>query len=746
MRRTVLLVFASWCIAAGIAGLAIAEESREASSADESAADSAAPAIFERVRVVGSPDRVDTIPGSVTYIDKETLERQDYSDVHRVLSLVPGVNIREEDGYGLRPNIGMRGSGSERSAKITTMEDGVLIAPAPYAAPSAYYFPTVGRMEGVEVRKGSSSIQNGPFTNGGVLNFISSSIPSSLGGELNLAVGDNNTLRGHLKAGDTTGRFGWLVETYQYDTDGFKQLDGGGETGFGLQDYMLKLRLTSDPGASMFQALELKLGKTQQNGEETYLGLTQADFEANPYRRYAASREDVIDTDHDQIIARYLVKPSPNVDVTAVVYRNDFFRNWHKLQSVRGTSIGKLLGHPAAFAQEMSILRGDLDSADDELLVRNNRRDYYSQGIHTVVGVKPGGTTSTHEIELGIRYHMDEEDRFQEDDGFRMASGTMQLTSVGLPGAQSNQVRTGESLSLFVKDTMTLGNWIVTPGVRVEMIDLEFVEYQDAARTTISKRNTNSLDEVIPGIGVSYEVSPFSRLFAGIHRGFGPPPPSDEDPAAEESLNYEVGYRRERAGLRTEFVGFYNDYSNLLGACTVSSNCSSADVGDTFDGGQVEVYGLEFGLGYDLNKRFGSRFEIPLNLTYTYTHGEFENRFDSGYDPWGDVFPGDELPYLPEHQAALGIGLQDAEWSLFTNLIFADTMRTVAGQGPIPRLESSDSHLLVDVSAGYTWNSKVRCFIQVRNLTDRAYVAARRPAGARPGIDRTTLVGLNFSF
>ena len=53
---------------------------------------------------------------------------------------------------------------------------------------------------------------------------------------------------------------------------------------------------------------------------------------------------------------------------------------------------------------------------------------------------------------------------------------------------------------------------------------------------------------------------------------------------------------------------------------------------------------------------------------------------------------------------------------------------------------------LVDLSGGYTWHSKLRFFIQIRNLTDEAYVAARRPAGARPGIDRTALVGVNYSF
>ena len=145
---------------------------------------------------------------------------------------MPGVNIQEEEGFGLRPNIGIRGTGSERSANITLMEDGVLIAPAPYAAPAAYYFPVTGRMKAVEVRKGSSQIKYGPRTNGGALNLVSRDIPSRF--EVNGSLGAWVTTRqARLNSWPAIrrARFGWMLQTYQLSTDGFKRLDQGGNTG-----------------------------------------------------------------------------------------------------------------------------------------------------------------------------------------------------------------------------------------------------------------------------------------------------------------------------------------------------------------------------------------------------------------------------------------------------------------------------------------------------------------------------------
>ena len=254
----------------------------EAAASEAAAVDSRAAEfrLAELVRVVGRPEKMSHIPGTAHVISLEELREQRNDDVHRVLQSVPGVNLQEEDGYGFRPNIGMRGTGVERSQKITLMEDGVLIAPAPYSAPAAYYFPTVSRMEGIEVRKGSAAIKQGPYTNGGAINLISAAIPSSLAASLDVALGEDSTGRAQGQVGGATERFGWLFQTYQFDTDGFKRLDGGGETGTEIEDYLGKLRFSTSARAKVAQSLELKLGRTKQDGFETYLGPDRGRFQA----------------------------------------------------------------------------------------------------------------------------------------------------------------------------------------------------------------------------------------------------------------------------------------------------------------------------------------------------------------------------------------------------------------------------------------------------------------------------------
>lgn len=51
------------------------------------------------------------------------LKRFDIQDGNTLIQSQPDVFTRQEDGWGLRLNIGFRGTGVNRSSQITLMED-----------------------------------------------------------------------------------------------------------------------------------------------------------------------------------------------------------------------------------------------------------------------------------------------------------------------------------------------------------------------------------------------------------------------------------------------------------------------------------------------------------------------------------------------------------------------------------------------------------------------------------------------
>jgi Fe(3+) dicitrate transport protein len=180
------------------------------------------------VTVIGSAEAVRDLAGAGAFLDRDLIVQQNFTNPNRVLARVPGVYLREEDGYGNFPNISLRGVDSARASKVTIMEDGILTAPAPYSAPAAYYFPRVARMDAVEVLKGSSQVRFGPQTTGGVINFVSTPIPQDASGYAKLTFGSDNTWLGHFHSGDT-------VETKAGKIDRIRSLRAHDQTELGTQ-------------------------------------------------------------------------------------------------------------------------------------------------------------------------------------------------------------------------------------------------------------------------------------------------------------------------------------------------------------------------------------------------------------------------------------------------------------------------------------------------------------------------------
>ena len=704
--------------------------------------------VVNRVSLVAGTSGIKDVIGSAHYLSPRAMNKFNYTDVNRVLRNVPGMIIQEEDGFGLRPNIGMRGTGVERSSKITLMEDGILVAPAPYAAPAAYYFPTVGRMSGVEIRKGSSQIKYGPYTTGGAINFNSTPIPSEFDANVNLFAGNFGFYNVHANAGASFDHFGFMVESFLANSDGFKDLDNGGNTGFNTQDYLAKFRVNSKPEAKVYQSLTFKIGLAKENSDETYLGLTDEDFNATPFRRYAGSQMDNMVNEQKQWHIRYAVQPAKFLDITTTVYRSDFERNWYKLDKVMASDstgnigISNILNDPETYYRELDIIRGTNSAQDDAMSVKANNRSYFLEGVESIIGLTFPGATVNNEIELGIRLHRDQMDRFQWVDKYAMRDGIMMMTDAGTPGTDSNYILDARAIASFVQYRFEYQRLTIVPGLRYENIRYEKEDFgktdPDRIGSDVSL-SEHATDIFIPGIGIDYAISSQLSSFLGIHKGFSPPGlKAGTEP--EISVNYEAGIRYNSPVFSMQSVFYYNDYKNLLGSDMASSG--GAGTGDQFNGGESIIYGLEYEMVYNPLVKRNSRFSLPISLNYTYTNATFQNDFESEFEAWGSVRIGDEIPYIPRHQFAVNLSFEHKRYNINYSSKFVGDMRTVAGQGTIEDAELIPAYYVGDLSANVILNKYLTVQGSIINIYNNTYAVSRRPAGLRPGMPMSFRIGI----
>ncbi len=693
---------------------------------------------MEHLTIFGSEQSINDVPGSAHMLSKDDLEKFDFTDIMRTLTSVPGVYVLEEDGYGLRPNIGMRGTSQNRSEKVTIMEDNVLAAPAPYAAPSAYYFPTSGRMEQIEVLKGTSSAMYGPRTTGGVINLLSRQIPDQdLAGAVKLSAGEDGFAKAHAYAGGKGDNIGAVFEVFRYQADGFKDINHSNrDTGFVKNDFLAKVMFNSDQSARYYQELEFKLKYSDEDSDETYMGLTRADYESDAYQRYSASQLDNMDTDHKQLQVNHLIQLSDRFTLGSSAYYNDFSRNWYKVNKVGGESLGSGgIELAAAFDENTN---GESLSVE----IKANNRDYNSKGIQTVLDAD----FNDHQVRFGARYHEDDMDRFQWVDQYELTSNyDMTLSSAGVPGTDSNRIDSAEALALFVHDEYTVGNFIINAGLRYEDMTIKREDWgkSDPARIGEASRKSNDVDVFIPSLAMTYKMSEELVIIGGVQKGFAPPAPGNEDAEDEESKNYEFGARYNQESLSAEALFFYSDYDNMHGNCTASQGCEDDNIGNQYNAGEVEVKGLEVKAGYAFEM---NNLSIPVDLSYTFTDTEFKNSFSSSLDTWGNVEKGDELPYVPENQLQLLVGVESDMWSANMLVRYMDKMRTTAGSGSISATEEIDSRTVVDLSAHYSLTNNQQITFSVDNLFDEEYVSTRTHGSIMVGKPRSLVLGYNYTF
>ncbi len=676
-------------------------------------------------RLGGRRETLERIPGSIEVIEQDLLARSHPFNFSEALRKATGVNVRDEEGFGLRPNIGLRGLNPTRSTKVLLLEDGLFVTFAPYGDNATYYHPPIERFSSIEVMKGSSQIAYGPVTVGGVINYLTPAPPLDPSGYAMVTAGNRDFLDAKVAYGGTWGSTGFLIDATR------KQGDGAGENVHSeVNDVTLKLVQNLGPR----HTLTLKGNYYGEDSNVTYSGLRQSEYDEDPRQNPFAN--DFFYGDRYGASATHSFLVRPDTLLTTQLYGMAFSRDWWRQSSNSGQRPNDA-GDPNC---------GGMANLNETCGNEGRLRDYSHFGVESRLRFRHGLFGASSEAEVGGRLHFEDQDRIQQNGELPTSRGGIEV--------EDNE-RKNDAYSLFVQNRVLLGSWTITPGVRVEGVNYERTNHLANGGTGVS--GTTDLVQWIPGIGASYKIGAASNAFAGIHRGFAPPRTEDIinnttggvvelDP--ELSWNYELGIRSEPSrGLRVDATWFRMDYENQVVPASVAGGLGAT----LTNGGETLHEGFELGAQLDFDEAFAAPLDLFARVAYTFLPtAEFQGeRFSTIPGSTSVSVEGNRLPYAPKNLLTTSFGYTHSSGlDLFLEAVlvgeqFADDLNTVdpspdGQRGLIP------GHTTWNATASYEWDeARSTFFVTVKNLTDRLYIADR-VRGIVPGTPRLVQVGVRF--
>lgn len=683
------------------------------------------------IEVIGERERLPDLAGSAMVIDRQELEASHVFTVNEALRKVPGVQVRDEDGFALRPNIGIRGLNPTRSTKVLLLEDGLPLTYSPYGDNASYYHPPVERFDRIEVLKGAEQLLFGPQTIGGVINYITPTPPEERGGELSLVGGNRDYFNGHL----TLGGHGMLFDVLRKQGDGSRDNEE-----IEVTDVNFKATRAIDQQ----HALTFRANYYAENSDVSYTGITDAELRNFGYR-YNPFENDEFEVDRYGISLTHEFAFNADVKLLTSFYGTYFGRNWWR-QSSTTTDTQCDTSVPGFSAARRAGLAVDPNACDS---VQGRLRAYTTWGVeprllvnHALFGVQS-------EFQTGVRAHYEHQDRSQ-------VNGT---TPDARRGAEvEDNEREVDAYSFFAQNRFLLGQFSLTPGVRVEYVD------NTRDNNLTGAEGDSDLTEVVPGLGATYNPRENLTFFAGVHKGFAPPRVEDlivtaggspvatfTEVDAEESWNFEAGLRAlPRAGVSVESSYFRNEFHNQIAVGSIAGgNIPLSE-------GKALYEGLELATRIESAGLVGTPWNLYLNTAYTLLPtARQENvfrRLDNGLPTDGSV-EGNRMPYAPKHNVTTTLGFTAAQgWDLRLEAVrvdsqFSDFANTrVAPLGGDGLRGQIKPYLVFNLAATYPLPTMpATLFVTVKNLFDEDYIVDRT-RGIRVGAPLLVQGGVNLRF
>ncbi len=672
-----------------------------------------------RVDVIGNEAQLIKTPGSATIIEQEVLESSHVFTTNEALRKVPGLVIRDEEGFGMRPNIGVRGLNPTRSTKVLLLEDGIPLTYAPYGENASYYHPTIDRFSSIEVLKGASQVKFGPTTSGGVINYITPDAPEAFGGHMSITGGNRDYLNTKMNVGGN----GMLFDYTHKEGDGARD-----NTHSNIEDLNLKVtKAISDN-----HAITLRANWFSESSQVSYSGVTQREYD-NFGGEYNPFNHDSFDTTRYGLSATHDWQMNTNALLTTNFYYAYFDRDWWRQQS--NTSAGNISAGDGCAEFAADRINGVAVNGGTCQGVQGRLRTYNTYGVEPRLTV----THAWGELEIGAKAHFEDQER-------RQVNGSSPSARTGT--LKENNERKTDAYSGYVSNRFDIGQFSITPIMRYEHVENERT---DRIKDT---KGDDVLHEWIPGLGLAYNPNAQLTLFAGVHRGFAPPRTEDlisdtggaVDVDVERSTNWEFGFRaKPTSKLNVEATAFYNDFKNLIAVGSVASNVALSQ-------GEATFAGLELSGQYAFDNGFYSR------LAYTWLPvAEQDEPFRqvSNNSIVAGSKSGNRQPYAPKNTITAAFGYKVGSWDAQLEAVhvgkqyadFAETKEVPNDDlGLTGQFGEIDSYTIFSAALNYRYEPyKTTFFVTSKNLFDKEYIVDRT-RGILTGMPRLVQVGARYDF
>lgn len=672
LRIDIIIVFiisaAAWALQGGSAS---AEVPVDAPSATQTVTaedmDQQKPIRVPLTEIIGTgPHALEHIPGSGRVVTKESIDRNKRFTINETLREVPGVNVRDEEGFGIRPNIGIRGLNPTRSTKVHIMEDGVPIMLMPYADPSSYYFPPLFRFDRIEVLKGSGQLLYGPQSIGGVMNLITRMPPPTPMGNFEIRGGNLSYLNTHFDYGGMWGKSGYLVDATHYQ--------GTSPRFFNQRAKVDDLTFKTVQELSDRTSIMAKFNYYREDSTVGYQGLSESQYATNA--RDNGFNNDQMDFRrigfHVAVNHMFTATLSSTVNVFGHYITRAWGRQMTDVDGIPGSvctiSGTGTVGGGCTTSNAINATATQAIPANGRFL---NDRSYWVYGVEPRFHLDHGLFGIKSEADFGARFMHEESQRRQF---LNVQSGLGLTCPPGQTGCLGEDtLRHTNAYALFFQNRFFITkDFTITPGFRVEHVNYEQLDRRAPTATATGVSTGTHITEVLPGIGLTY--SPFQNytFFAGVHRGFAPPQISDAvqsnvvvDLNAELSWNYEVGVRGNPIPWAWfELTGFRMDFQNQI----VNQSVAGGSGATNTNAGRTAHMGLEFGTRLDvLDMMTGLNRDqdILFDINYTWVgQAEFRGNRNSAITG-AALLPGEativsvngnRIPYAPKHMLTAGLG------------------------------------------------------------------------------------------